>query len=87
MTTELRVYGRDDCGFCVKATALLKRYNVSYQYMDVSVPDNLKRLKELDPTVKTIPQIFTLNADGSEEHHIGGFDDLQFVLHRIIEKE
>lgn len=70
-TKTFTVYGRDDCPFCVKATAHLAQRNMAYDYLNTTQnPTHLKDLKRRLPTATTLPQIFV----GQE--YIGGFTEL-----------
>lgn len=65
------VYGSDNCGYCLKATAHLARRGLAYDYRNVSKdPAAAQEMQERLPDATTVPQVFI----GTE--HIGGYDDL-----------
>ena len=64
------VYGKAGCTFCDKAVALLKEYEIGYEYIDLMEDeDALKMIK--GSGYRTVPQIFTDNGT-----HIGGYTEL-----------
>jgi len=69
--TEVTIYTKDNCPYCVAAKELLGSKQVAFQETDVTAdPDTLGQLVEKTGQM-TVPQIFI----GDE--FIGGFDDLQ----------
>lgn len=79
---SVSVYGKPNCPFCDRAKQLLDEHNVPYMYYDVSDESHLARLKELHPSVNTVPQVFMLDTNEDEIYHIGGYEDLAFVIER-----
>jgi glutaredoxin 3 len=72
---DVEIYVTDNCAYCVRAKALLRRKNVSFKEIDVT-SDPAKRAWLMETTgQRTVPQIF---IDG---HGVGGADDL-FALER-----
>jgi len=65
------VYSGPNCPYCVRAKALLKKKNVSFDEFDVKA-DQVKfdEMLAISNGKRTIPQIF---IDGV---HVGGCDDL-----------
>lgn len=69
--SEIIIYSKDVCPYCVRAKALLERKNVSFT--EIKITDEITR----DEMIKksggrlTVPQIFI------DEKHIGGYDDLR----------
>jgi glutaredoxin 3 len=65
------VYTSSLCGFCYKAKALLNKYNVDFNEVNIDFDFSKKEEMVLKANGKTsVPQIFI----GSQ--HIGGCDDL-----------
>lgn len=69
-----KIYGKNNCRFCVKAKKLAVDYGVRYEYIDVGYIDGLNELRSLLPEVKTVPQIW---YDGK---HIGGYNEFATEL-------
>ena len=70
------VFGRPDCGFCVRAKQLLDGKDYEYRWIDINKEGISKADLErtIGRPVQTVPQIF----HGQE--HIGGFTELdQYV--------
>lgn len=73
---KFRVYGKPQCGFCVKAKYLLESKGIEYEYVDLlEDAEAMKFVKESG--AKTVPQIYDVTADPKL---VGGFDDLQKLL-------
>ena len=69
---QVIVYSKPACQFCDKAKALLTQLKIEYTEKVVTKDISLEELfKELDKTVRTIPQIVI------DENHIGGFNELR----------
>ena len=67
---HIEVYSTPNCPFCVRAKALLKSKNLSFQEIDVSNDvESLQKMVQLSG-LRTVPQIFINNQS------IGGFDEL-----------
>lgn len=65
------IYTSSLCGFCYQAKALLNRYNIKFNEINIDVDYNKRAEMVLKANGKTsVPQIFI----GS--NHIGGCDDL-----------
>ena len=69
--TEIVVYTKDHCPYCVKAKALLKRKGAVFNEIDVAHDHHaLQEMLARSDGRKTVPQIF---INGT---HVGGCDDL-----------
>jgi len=65
------VYTKNSCPYCIKAKNLLKKCNLSYKEINLSLePDMIDEMLKKSNGMKTVPQIF-INTN-----HIGGFDQL-----------
>ena len=65
------IYTSSLCGFCYQAKALLKKYDIDFNEINIDIDYNRKKEMVLKTNGKTsVPQIFI----GSK--HIGGCDDL-----------
>ncbi len=66
------VYSGPMCGFCDAAKRLLKRNNLSYTEIDVSLKEGLREemIKKANGK-RTIPQIFF------DDYHVGGYQELR----------
>jgi glutaredoxin len=74
------VYGRRDCGYCHRATALLGERRLRVRFHDVRNARNRRRMLDRlraaavpvgDPAALTVPQIFRGGA------YVGGYDALR----------
>jgi glutaredoxin 1 len=64
------IYGQDGCSFCEKAIDLAIKYELDFQYRNISqFEDYKKELLEAMPEVKTVPQIWWY------DRHIGGYTE------------
>ena len=66
----IEIYGKNNCGYCDKSVALVKKYNFNYQYKDATDLDIYSELLEKIGSVPTVPQIFW------NGNHIGGYESL-----------
>jgi len=65
------IYATPICGYCSAAKRLLATKGVSVTEIDVmKFPERRDEMVERANGRRTVPQIFV------EDHHIGGFDDL-----------
>lgn len=78
--TKVRLYGANWCGACNEAKKIMEEHGVEFDYIEVNKDGNIRKLKEILPDVSTIPQIFTLNDNNTEESYLGGFPDLKNIL-------
>lgn len=67
----IEIYTGPNCGYCVRAKALLNRKKLPYREFDVSVADHHLELLRRLPRARTIPQIFI------GDRHVGGCEDLE----------
>lgn len=64
------IYGKPDCGFCIKAKQLAESYAIKYTYKDiVANPELREELFRVHPETKTVPQIWVNNK------HVGGYNE------------
>lgn len=69
--TNVVIYTKDHCPFCVKAKNLLTMKNIPYKEIDLTHDDEGRiALVSKANGLKTVPQIFV------GEYHIGGCDNL-----------
>ena len=66
----IRVYGKHNCNWCVKARELLNAYNMQYEYIIVGEGIGITELLEVYPGTKTVPLI---EVDGKK---LGGYEEL-----------
>lgn len=73
------VFGRPDCGYCVRAKQLLDAKEYQYRWVDINAEGISKAdlEKTIGRSVETVPQIF----HGQE--HIGGFTELDDYVKKI----
>lgn len=65
------VYTTGSCPYCVMARRLLQRKGVSFDEIRIDLQPHLRDEMEERSRRYTVPQIFI------DEHHVGGFDDMQ----------
>ncbi|MDF0752271.1 GrxA family glutaredoxin [Marinobacter sp. 71-i] len=67
---HVTIYGRNSCGFCMRARQLCEIKDIPYRYVDMTEEGISKAdlEKTIGKPVHTVPQIFV----GQE--HVGGFD-------------
>jgi glutaredoxin 1 len=73
---RITIFGREGCGFCVRAKELCEIKNLDYRYIDIH-KENISKAdleKTVGKPVETVPQVFC----GQE--HIGGFTELEVFL-------
>lgn len=70
--TEIVIYTKDYCPYCVKAKTLLKRkgYETFTEIDITNDADKVKEMLEKSNGQRTVPQIFIGGT------HVGGFDDM-----------
>jgi glutaredoxin 3 len=68
--TQVRVYSKKNCPYCVRAKSLLDRKGIPYEEIDVEGKDDLRIWLAETTGQKTVPQIF------AGERSLGGFSDL-----------
>ncbi len=70
--SEVIVYSKDYCPYCVAAKNLLTQRGVGYQEIDVTNDEKLyKEMLDRAAPRRTVPQIFIAGSG------IGGFDDMR----------
>ena len=67
---KIVIYTQDLCGYCVEAIKEFESRDWDYTTHNIKHEDNFNNLKELLPTVKTVPQIWI------DDEYIGGYDEL-----------
>ena len=70
----IKIYGKDNCGFCTAAKSLLDSKGIPYEYLNLGTDFTTEELKAIAPTARAYPQIF---MDGVG---IGGFDQLRVKI-------
>ncbi len=68
------LYGRDGCGYCVRAKALFESEGIPFEYKDVNEPGIKNEVLTLNPKATTLPQIFV------NDTLIGGYDQLVIYI-------
>tara|TARA_B100001093_G_scaffold506883_1_gene566546 strand:+ start:471 stop:728 length:258 start_codon:yes stop_codon:yes gene_type:complete len=68
--TEVVVYSKDNCPYCVMAKQLLKKSNIAFTEKVIGVDVTREQLLEVAPNARTAPQI-TIN-----KRVIGGYNEL-----------
>lgn len=68
--TQVRIYTKSNCPFCVRAKALLSRKGVAYEEIDAEGNDQLRVWLAETTGQKTLPQIF------AGDRSLGGFSDV-----------
>lgn len=66
----IRVYGKHNCNWCVKARELLNMYRMQYEYIIVGEGIGITELLEMYPGTKTVPLI---EVGGKK---LGGYEEL-----------
>jgi glutaredoxin 3 len=66
----VRLYGKRNCAFCVRAKALLDRKGVAYEEVDVEERDDLRLWLAEASGQLTVPQVFV------GERSLGGYAEL-----------
>jgi glutaredoxin 3 len=69
--SEVIIYSKDYCPYCVKAKNLITRKGKTFREIDITHDEALqKEMIDKSGGRKTVPQIFIGDI------HVGGFDDL-----------
>lgn len=66
----IRIYGKDDCGYCVMAQAICKNNEYEYTYLSLGKDYEKDFVVENFPTARTFPVVVIDNE------YIGGFQEL-----------
>jgi len=73
---RVTIFGREGCGFCVRAKELCERKELNFRYIDIHKEGISKA--DLEQTVgkpvETVPQIFI------GQDHIGGYTEFEQYL-------
>lgn len=72
--TNVIVYSKPNCPYCVRAKHLLESLNVKYTEKVVGVDTTREELLEAAPNARTVPQII-INGEV-----IGGYDQLNSYI-------
>ena len=73
------IFGRPDCGFCVRAKQLLEKKAFEFRWIDIT-KENISKAdleKTIGKPVETVPQVF------HGQQHIGGFTELDVYIKQI----
>ena len=75
------VFGREGCGFCVRAKQVLEDNGLPFRYIDIHKEGISKEdlEKTIGKPVETVPQVF------HGQSYIGGFTELDAYLKTIGE--
>ncbi len=70
--SRFTIFGRPDCGFCIRAKQLLETKQLEMKWIDIEVEGISKAdlEKTVGKPVETVPQIF------HGQNHIGGYTEL-----------
>ena len=73
------IFGRPDCGYCVRAKQLLETKQYQFRWVDINQEGITKAdlEKTIGKPVETVPQIF------HGQDHIGGFTDLDTYVRTL----
>ena len=77
------VFGRPDCGYCVRAKQLLQAKKYEFRWVDINAEGISKAdlEKTVGKRVDTVPQIF------HGQQHIGGFTELNHYIDSLKTSE
>jgi glutaredoxin len=76
--TDVIIYGTSMCKWCDKAKELADRYNIKWEFRNVEDLNLYEELKSLQPTFKTVPQIYW------NGNYIGGYEKFMFEIENTI---
>ena len=68
--SNVRIYSKKNCPYCIRAKALLDKKGVAYEEIDVEGKDDLRIWLAEASGQKTVPQVFV------GERPLGGFSDI-----------
>lgn len=74
----ITIYGTSSCKWCEKAKELADRYSIAWEFRDVEDEWFYNQLKGLQPSFKTVPQIFW------DDRYIGGYEKLMLEIENTI---
>ena len=69
--TNIVVYSKQICPYCVRAKALLKRKGAEFEEIMITDEKTRDEMIEKSGGRMTVPQIFI------GDYHVGGYDDLE----------
>lgn len=70
----IEIYGREDCGYCVKAKELLEEYKIPFKYYLVGQDIDVGSVLERFPGVRTVPIVV------NNGNMVGGYTELRDYL-------
>ncbi|WP_100640109.1 GrxA family glutaredoxin [Marinobacter salexigens] len=76
---QVTIYGRESCGFCVRARSLCESRNMPYVWVDM-IEQNMTKEDVADKigrAVHTVPQILV------GTRYIGGYDDFSAYVREL----
>jgi len=76
MSTEIVMYWRPGCGYCMRARELLASKGVAYTGINVEQVPGAREEMQKRSGRNTVPQIFV------GDRHLGGFDDIDALDER-----
>lgn len=78
--SRFTVFGRPDCGYCVRAKQLLEKNELDMRWVDIQAEGISKAdlEKTIGKPVETVPQIF------HGQTYIGGFTELDAYLKTLV---
>ena len=68
--SEIIIYSKDVCPYCVRAKALLDRKGAKYKEIKITTDEQKEQMIKKSGGRMTVPQIFI------GDFHVGGCDDL-----------
>lgn len=77
--SRFTIFGRQSCGYCVRAKQLLDDKGYEYRWVDI-IAEGISKAdleKTIGKPVETVPQIF----DGTE--HVGGYTELTTHIEKL----
>ena len=70
----IKIYGKDQCGACASAKALLDGKGIPYEYLNLGSDFTVEEIRQIAPGASSFPQIFW------NGNPIGGFDQLRMKI-------
>jgi len=74
---KVKIYGTEDCRFCVAAKTLAEKLELDFEYIDAA--SDMQGFSKLFPSARTVPQIMI------DDTHIGGYRDFEEVMETMCE--
>lgn len=72
MAKEVTLYGKEHCVQCTASERKLNQNQVQYLHQDATSEENLKLIRELDPSYRSAP-IVTVSENGVVIDHWTGY--------------